>query len=197
MVMSAMALVMIYFVPKLLGSSVEANQENEMAIERTLTLFDYDKVKDARRGVWRRFVVYGSTVPFGAGFSRVGAAAGAFSKANAADPYFGPNVFFADNLWLAALIEIGIPGMLLLMLLIGGLLYRGVSEQKKIRDTDMRLCHLAILSALIAMGVGFFGAEGAIYNPEASFFWFFAGVMMKIPYLDREKLKQKQASAEA
>ena len=168
---------------------MEIQEKNEMAIERSLTLFDYDSVKNSRRGSWDRFLKYAKEVPFGAGFARVGAAAGAFSKQQKKDPYFGYKYFFADNLWITALVETGLPGMFFLTLLLVFILGYGVKNYFLLYSVSLKMIHLALLSALFAIFIGSYGAEGILYNPEACFFWFFSGVMMKLPKLEHSATK--------
>lgn len=175
---------LLWLVPWLTNYSVESQEANEVAIERSLSLFDYDKVKNARRGTWERFVKYATEVPFGAGFARVGASAGAFSKENQRDPYFGYKYFFSDNLWLAALVEIGIPGMILFTVLLVMVLFKGITGMGQIQKHSLKILQLALMASLASVFLGSYGAEGLLYNPEACFFWFFSGVLVKIPELE-------------
>ena len=84
----------VYIIPEFMEASIETRAENETAIERSLSLFDYDKVSHARTGAFDRFVIYVQEIPFGAGFSRVGAAAGAFKELHQEDRVFGYKYFF-------------------------------------------------------------------------------------------------------
>jgi O-antigen ligase len=184
----ASILLVIYFaLPQFMSASVESRDENEAAIERSMSLFEYDKVSHARRGAWKRFLMYAQEVPLGAGFSRVGAAAGAFKELHKVDKTFGYKHFFADNLWLTALIEIGLPGMFLLGFLVLSILWIGFKNYRDCKIESLKMLHLVILSTLIALIIGLYGAEGLIYNPEACFFWFFSGVLMKLPELQGQK----------
>jgi len=188
-------LMLALVIPSFIKYSVEIQEQNEMAIERSLSLFDYDKVKNARRGAWDRLIKYAAEVPFGAGFSRVGAAAGAFSEKNKSDQFFGYKHFFSDNLWLAALVEIGVPGMLILTFLLVMIFYCGVLGYRKIKTPSLKVLHLTLFSSLFSIFIGSYGAEGLLYNPEASFFWFFSGVMISLPGLE-EKAKETTGSLE-
>ncbi|MCB0378614.1 MAG: hypothetical protein KDD33_08995 [Bdellovibrionales bacterium] len=172
--------------PDFMDASVEARTENQAAIDRSLSLFDYETVTNARRGAWDRFAIYVKEVPLGAGFSRVGAAAGAFKDLHQADTIFGFKHFFSDNFWITTLIEIGLPGMVIMTLLLLMILGRGIRQYFNIEDLSLKTMHLAVLCSLIAIFIGLYGAEGVLYNPESSFFWFFAGVLMKIPKLEKK-----------
>ncbi|MCJ8277662.1 MAG: O-antigen ligase family protein, partial [Bdellovibrionales bacterium] len=171
-------------IPQFMEASIESREENEAAIERSLSLFDVETVSTARRGAWDRFVLYAQQVPFGAGLSRVGAAAGAFKELHKRDRTFGYKYFFTDNFWLTALVEIGLPGMFIVTLLVGLILWAGIRSHFGIEKHSLKVLNLSLLSSLLALFICLYGAEGLIYNPEACFFWFFAGVMMKLPELD-------------
>lgn len=165
----------MYFI---LGYSVESYEDNEMAIERSLSTFDVDSMKIARRGNWDRFVKYATEVPFGAGFSRVGAAAGAFTDLQKGDPYFTKGHFFSDNLFILLVIEIGIPGFLIVTTLLLGILFFGYKIWRTETREELIGPQMAIWSSLVAIAIGSYGAEGIVYNPESGFFWLFAGIMM-------------------
>lgn len=185
MLTSAFCLLFYFTLPKFFEYSVEQRGENEAAIERSMSLFEYDKVSRARRGAFDRFIRYAAEVPFGAGFSRVGAAAGAFKDLHQKDKIFGPYHFFTDNFWLASLVEVGIPGMLIVSFLVFLIFYRGFRNYLKCKDEEVKTLQLAVLCPLLALGLGLYGAEGLIYNPEACFFWFFSGVLMKLPAVEK------------
>ena len=174
----------LYVLPQFVEYSVAFQDQNQVAVERSLSLFDYQAVGHARRGAWDRFAKYAAEVPFGAGFARVGAAAGAFSKLHHQDVHFGYKHFFSDNFWITALVEIGLPGMVFITLLLVAILFFGVRNFFKIRRPSLKILHLAVLCSLISIFMGLYGAEGVLYNPESSFFWFFSGVLMKLPLLD-------------
>lgn len=164
----------------LMNVSVDFNEENERSLERSFSTFDISAMSSARRGTWDRFILYIKDVPFGAGFSRVGAASGAFQKANEQDPFFPPGYFFTDNLFLNILIELGIPGLIILTTLIFSILFIGFRLWRYEVRIQLIGPQLAIWSSLIAITAGSYGGEGIIYNPESCFFWLFAGVMMSM-----------------
>jgi len=174
----------IYFLPQMMAVSIQENLSNEDAIDRSLTAFDFERLSDARHGTWDRFVKYASDAPFGAGFSRVGAAAGAFEDELRGDPFFGEKYFFADNFWIATMVEEGIPGMFIFSLIIFVLLFKIWRGVMSVEDQDCRLLGFAILGSLVAVAVGLYGSEGILYNPDSSFFWFFSGLALKIPRLE-------------
>jgi hypothetical protein len=174
----------IYFLPQMMAVSIEENVSNEDAIDRSLTVFDLEHLSKSRRGSWDRLVKYAGEAPFGAGFARIGAAAGAFEQEQRRDPFFGADHFFADNFWVATVVEEGIPGMLILTLLLFLMLYKNWRVIFAVDDKHRRLLALAIFGALSGIILGLYGAEGILYNPDSSFFWFFSGLALKIPQLE-------------
>lgn len=166
--------------PTLMGWVTDKYSDNSRAIERSLSLFNYDKVKDAREGALDRFFIYAKMVPLGAGLSRTGAAAGKFQTLIDNDKFF-PRSFFTDNTFLAVLVDLGLPGLIIFILLVLALLIRGAKIVWTEPDPEYKSIAIAISASLGAIVIGTYGAEAILYNPEAAYFWFFAGVLMRIP----------------
>ncbi|MCC6138623.1 MAG: hypothetical protein IT287_08315 [Bdellovibrionaceae bacterium] len=160
--------------------SVKSYEDNEMSIDRSFSTFDMNAISVARRGAMDRFITYLRVVPFGAGFSRVGASAGAFEDVHKTDTFFAKGYFFSDNLFVHLLVELGLPGVFILTLLIGSVLFIGIKIWRTESRAQLIGPQMAILSSLVAIAAGSYGAEGIIYNPESCFFWLFAGVMMSM-----------------
>jgi len=173
----------VYFLPQIMAMSIEENASNEDAIDRSLTVFDIDQISRSRHGSLDRIVKYSSEAPFGAGFSRIGAAAGAFEDAHRADPFFGANHFFADNFWVAVLAEEGIPGVIIFSLILFFLLFKVWRSIFQCDDMHRKLLCWAIFGSMAGVMMGLYGAEGILYNPDSCFFWFFSGLALKIPHL--------------
>lgn len=167
-----------FAVPKLMSSDFLESEEADRAYSRSLSLFDYNTIKQARRGTLDRFLLYAEKVPFGAGFSRVGGAASTFQKYAEKDPYFGYGYFFTDNFWIACLVEIGFPGMILMTALVFLILATGFKLWWKNRDNPNSVMQLTLLASLLSIILGLYGAEGILYNPDSCFFWFFSGALM-------------------
>lgn len=164
----------------LIDITEKESDDTEQAVERSLSVFDIQSMEKARRGAWDRFILYAQQVPLGAGFSRVGAAAGAFEVLNANDPHFPRGHFFSDNLFVHLLIEVGLPGLILITFLALSILYFGVKFWRNEKDIHLIGPVIAILSSLCAIFIGSYGGEGLVYNPESGFFWLFSGVLVSI-----------------
>ncbi len=172
--------------PILINKVSEGNKDNLRAVNRTLTLFDYNNVSKARSGAMNRFITYAEMVPFGAGLSRIGAAAGKFQELLQMDRLFGVD-FFSDNLWIELLIDLGIPGLIIINLIIFMILKIGITGFFTIKDPELKALQWTVLCSLCTILIGAYGAEPILYNPEGPFFWFFSGMLVRIPKLDQEK----------
>lgn len=178
-------LLIAFLVPHLTERFVSDQSDNARAVHRTLTLFSDDAITRARPGALNRILTYAELTPLGAGLSRTGAASGKFGDLIARDPYFS-RPFFTDNFWAASIVDLGIPGALILTTLILLLFARGLNDLRKMKDPGLASTQAVLLGALFATTSGFWGAEGPIYNPEAAFYWMFFGALMKLPALDRQ-----------
>ena len=83
--------------------------------------------------------------------------------------------------------------MVIISLLVVLLIVRGVQNYLKVKSHSIKMLHVTLLSSLMALFIGLYGAEGLIYNPEACFFWFFSGVLMKLPELEKASSLHKTA----
>lgn len=161
-------------VPILFEKLTGQNQDTQKAVERSLTLFDYNKVASAREGTLDRFLEYAQMVPWGAGLSKIGAAAGKFQDLIKAEKFFAHD-FFADNLWIELVVDLGIPGLIIFNLIIIMIVLRGVSSFRRTTNNDLKNLQWTLLTALGTILIGAYGAEPILYNPEGPFFWFFSG----------------------
>lgn len=175
--------VFLVALPKLTERWVAEQQENARAIERTMSLFDFETAKRARQGALERIILFSKAVPLGAGLSRTGAASGKFADLIKNDPFFD-RPFFTDNYWAATIVDVGIPGSLILTAILVSILWKGFRASRRFRNPELALLNGVLLTSMFAMCVGLWGAESILYNPDATFFWFFAGVLMRLPELD-------------
>jgi hypothetical protein len=106
----------------------------------------------------------------------------------------GVGAFNADSLYVTYLAEFGYPGFFFIIFLLGSLIYKGMKIMDSVRNPD--------LSAL-ARGITVFNLAFAIISitgshlhsfPGDAFFWFFNGVMIKLPAVD--KLLEQEAQTE-
>ena len=169
-----------YWIDKIL----DANPDNQRAFDRSLSLFEYKNVSQARSGALDRFLKYTELVPLGAGLSRMGSASGKFQELIAANHYFS-NTFFSDNLWIELLVDLGLPGLIIFTLILISIIIKAFMGFLKIQNPEFKAVQWTLICALGAILIGAYGAEPILYNPEGAFFWFFSGVALRIPTLDQ------------
>lgn len=181
--LGAAATVLALALPYLTTHWIDQAGDNAQAIERTLSLFEYDKISGARRGAFDRILHSIQVAPLGLGLSRTGAAAGKFVDLIAKDPFYNQS-FFTDNFWALTIVDLGIPGSLILTTILIMLVWRGYRSSRTMVSPELRMIATALVCTLIASIAGLWGAEGVLYNPEMVFFWFFAGALMRLPQLE-------------
>lgn len=186
-----MVIASVVAIPKMLDSVIGSNDDNKRALERSMSLFEWNRVSRARQGALDRFVYYVQLAPLGAGLSRTGAASNKFQALAGRNDYF-EIPFFSDNLWVALVVDLGIPGVLIITLILLVVMLKGVIDLLRMREPAVKAVQGAILCALFVIIIGGYGGEAMLYNPEASFFWFFAGAMIKLPEIAAKT--QQQAS---
>ncbi len=156
--------------------------DNSDAVARSLRAFDFEIMGNARQGALDRFMNYAEIAPLGSGLSRIGPAVYRFNDQIQANQYFKTVIFFADNLWVQLVIDIGIPGVIIMTTILALIFlqgYRAWSYAESGRD-----CLLigAAFTAILAIFSGAYGAEPILYHPEAGFFWFFSGALFRLSY---------------
>lgn len=134
--------------------------------ERFTSLGDKSAWESAREGAWGAMVRLSKHTSLGIGLSRVGAAAGPWMQRIERDPVFGNQWSFADNVYRALFTEMGVGGLLSYLAVIATImilaLKRGTFEGR-----------VGFLNCCVFILMGF-GSEGVLYQPDATFFWFYA-----------------------
>jgi len=184
----AIVLALFIGLPSITTRWTDYQQDNVRAIERSLSLFD-SNITSARSGTLDRIIAYATVAPLGAGLSRSGAAAEKFKEAAMRDPHF-PSGFFADNFWAATIAEIGIPGSLILTVLIASVLLTAWQKMRMTLEPGGYVLQAAVFSSLLMLVVPMWGSEGLLYNPVAPFFWYFSGSLFRIQALDLEAVSK-------
>jgi hypothetical protein len=179
----AAVLLLFFALPRLTSQWVGERAENAFAIERSLSLFDFNLASRARAGALGRIIYYASEVPLGAGVSRTGAAVERFHEYLDQNQFYNQE-FFGDNFWASTIAEIGIPGSAILTGIVFSILALGFLGLRRTRDPELATLQAAILCSVGMLVVGFWGGEAILYNPEAMYFWFFSGVLMRLPSLE-------------
>ncbi len=129
-------------------------------------------------------IVYGGlvqaiiTAPLGAGAgTNTGPARFAFAN---------PASFVAiENYYAKAAYELGILGLLVVMGLFLSLAFLGYHSHQRLQSPPLRFCSAGLLAFLVVMILNSFKGWQIDLDPINVYFWIFAGVLMKLPALDK------------
>jgi O-antigen ligase len=179
---------LFFAAPLALKMLAETNTENQMAIAASLRAFDVQIMGGARKGAFERFITYAEMAPFGTGLSRIGPAVYRYSDLIQRNEFFKGVIFFADNLWVQVVVDLGLPGVFVFTLLALVALYESFRAVRWAPNLDAYLLSSAVLCALIAIFCGGYGAEPLLYEPEGGYFWFFTGALYRLA--NQEKFTQ-------
>jgi hypothetical protein len=125
---------------------------------------------DYRSGVLALVPDYMANIPFGAGIGTSGPA-GSFGGGDGAKGLNGES----EPTFL--LIELGIPGLLVMAGFNLALLYLSVTRIRRIPDRETRVLLTAVAAPLFALAVTWFAGISTATVPGAPYLWFAAGVL--------------------
>ena len=150
--------------------------------KRLKALSEFSSVWENRsRGSFDSVIQIVSEAPLGIGLSRVGAASEPFQDLIQKDLQFGPMWSFADNLYKALLIELGIPGLMVYMtFLILTFLQAARGLFINLKSSHAIFYQAGAMGALLASFAGHMGSEGFLYQPESTIVWIFIGSLVKL-----------------
>jgi hypothetical protein len=144
------------------------------AFARLRTLEQTSTWRTARGGTWaiEEFRRRAGQTWNGAGLSRVGAASTPWLDMAKKEAKFGKSLAFADNVYLAIFTELGIGGLLAFLLVAGVLV-------SQLGFSGSYAGRIAFLSCVMMLAAGY-GSEGILYQPDASFFWAYAALGLRL-----------------
>ena len=109
--------------------------------------------------------------PLGDGIGENGPAAGA----SIGGPQFGTNS--AESEFNFLVLEVGVPGLLLLTALTATVIWRGV-RLRRIANTNRQRLLMALVAADVGIGATWFAGIATASSPTSPFFWFTAGTIV-------------------
>lgn len=143
------------------------------AVSRARSLEDMGTWRTARGGFWS-LEEFGRRAKFslmGVGLSRVGAAMAPWRALIEKETTFQGRWGFADSLYLAIFSELGLFGLISYLILAVTLLVQLFNTRGYVGTLCGIYCLVVLLSG--------YASEGVLYQPDASFFWLYAGVGLK------------------
>lgn len=127
--------------------------------------------------------------PFGAGLGRTGSAAGALQTELASNPASARiqyEVRWSDNFFADMLVEVGIPGLVMLTTILLGMIAGAVRLARRARDPVIGATSAAIAGLFFAFLAMSWGSQPLLSNPITAYFWFLAGVLAAMRRMESE-----------
>jgi hypothetical protein len=105
-----------------------------------------------------------------------------YALGDATSPYIAAAA--SESWWVKVVIELGLPGLAIVLALFGWIALRGLASVRTIRDPALRTS-CAVLAAFLIWNFVYFTKGGYIdLDPIDVYFWLFAGILARIPDLD-------------
>ena len=90
-----------------------------------------------------------------------------------------------ENYYAKAVYELGVPGFLLILALFGVLILQGFRIRRRLQDPALRSCAAVLLAFFVTLALNSFKGWLMDLDPINVNFWVFAGLLAKLPELDR------------
>ena len=97
-----------------------------------------------------------------------------------------------EGYYSKAVIELGYPGLMLLLLLIGTIILYGIQVRARLRDPMARSCASATLGFLIVMAIHSFKGWQVDLDPINVWYWVFVGILFSLPGLEFAGLGERR-----
>ena len=97
----------------------------------------------------------------------------------------GNPVGFVENYYAKALLELGIPGLAVLVALMVALMIAGAAALRRTRDPVVHSVGAALLALLVVTIVNCWKGSYLDIDPMNVYFWLLAGVLLKLPALEK------------
>lgn len=182
---SSYVIVREYVLPQAERSLAEASGIPDIwrernTVERFESLLEAETYARARRGgigmIWDRVTAF----PFGAGLGRTGSAAATLQDELTQDPLgqmIQDRYGFQDNFFAAMLVETGIPGTLLLTILLVGVGVLAARVARRAPRPDDSAYGALAAGVVVAFLIMSWGSQPLMANPTAAVFWFLGGMV--------------------
>jgi hypothetical protein len=100
-----------------------------------------------------------------------------------------------ENYYAKAVVELGIPGLMVVTGLFLSVIGHGYDIQARLRDPGLKSCSSAFLAYLVIIALSSFKGWQIDLDPVNVYFWMFAGFMLKLKYLDQRELPETVGAA--
>jgi len=156
--------------------------------QRLTTLAETRTYREARANPIRAIVYRATHYPIGAGLGRTGSAAGAFQEdlvRNAQSAKVQADVGFpTDNFFADAIVEVGVPGVIMLTWLMVGMLRRGWRLARAAQLPVVIATSAALAGFYFSILVMSWGSQPMFGNPITAYFWFLSGLLVAMERME-------------
>lgn len=111
------------------------------------------------------------------------------------DPYALVGGKFAESWWVKALLELGIVGLVLVVVLMLSVLARLAGAHLRVKDPSLRAVSAAFVALAVFVVFYNFKASYLDLDPMNVIFWLFVGITLKLPRLEEEQERPRPAGA--
>ena len=137
--------------------------------------------------------------PLGAGLGRTGSAGGAFATQFAGDPRnarIQVEVGWSDNFFADMIVETGIPGMIVLTVILVGLGLRAVRLATRAQDPTIGAVAAVMAGFYFSIFAMSWGSQPLLGNPITAYFWLLSGVMVACERIEAATAPSDDAAPE-
>ena len=101
-----------------------------------------------------------------------------------------------EGYYSKAVIELGFPGLMLVILIFGALIAYGLRIRGTLRDPLARSCAAAIAGFLIIMALHSFKGWQIDLDPINVWYWIMVGILFRLPYLQFTEIAERRRAAD-
>jgi O-Antigen ligase len=102
-----------------------------------------------------------------------------------------------ESWYVKAYLELGVFGLAIAVALLGTIVYRAARVHFRLRDPRLKMVSAAVLALMGWVLIYCFKAQYFDLDPINVYFWLFAGILMSLPRLERQKVASEPAEPEA
>jgi hypothetical protein len=106
-----------------------------------------------------------------------------YALGGVASPAAAAGLNFSESWWVKVLLELGVAGLLAVVVLMGWLLVAGYLAWRRTGDRDLRQVAAALLAFLLWTLVYLSKGAEIDLDPINVYFWLFAGILLRLPAL--------------
>lgn len=146
---------------------------------RLLTLAQGKTYLEARVGALPVLILRAERFPFGAGLGRTGSGAGTLIQSITSNPESAKiqeEILWADNYYSDMIVETGIPGLLMIVILMGGFAFGAARLARGAADPLVAATAGGLAGIFVAYLVMSWGSQPLEGSPTLAAFWAYAGI---------------------